>query len=384
MLYSHLLALLASPALIHGGASTSSPYTNMIAQRQADDPTQPTGTNPISNFEAVFLGEQNANNSCSHRDLGFTGELQGRWYAVFGDTLWCAPGVTDPSDDDGEFHGMVRDAVSLMTENPLVVQDLHLNDDSPVPHQLQFVPFNELWGENNTFGFGGTSLVETADGAGAVYYLVNANETGLRGAGVAKVELVDEVPTITQRFGENGYWWSAETTPRYGDVATFRDPNSEYIYVWGGAPTSITDFGEAQYVYLARVNAADAYDLDQYEYWWGKAQGGWKQGQPLTQFEAQTAVMWFVGQGQFVWNAFYECYIFVHLSPGSGDVMLRTATSLEGPWTPDITVYTATPIDGGLTYAGVAHPYLDTSSQTLTISYTNNNHIEVIRVAFSK
>jgi hypothetical protein len=69
---------------------------------------------------------------------------------------------------------MVRDSVSALTDNPLVVHDLFLNIDSPVPHQKQFVPFEKKWGEDNLVGFGGTSLVETdyANATGAVYYLV--------------------------------------------------------------------------------------------------------------------------------------------------------------------------------------------------------------------
>ncbi|KAI1403956.1 hypothetical protein F4819DRAFT_186187 [Hypoxylon fuscum] len=376
-----LYSLLISLVLVNGN-EPGTILSNPVKQRQLDN-TQPVGTNPISKFETQYLGQQNANNSCSHRDLGFTGELQGKWYGVYGDTLWCSSGVTDPNDDPDGFHGLVRDSVSLMTGDPLVVEDLHLNDDSPVRHQLQFVPFNADWNETNTFGFGGTSLVETANGAGAVFYLVNESDNTLRGAGVAKVEVVNGEPTVTQRFGDNGYWWPAPSTPRYGDVATFLDPRSNYIYTWGGAPTSITDFTGAQYVYLARVNAAEAYDLDSYEYWWGQGDG-WKKGQPHTVFGPTTATVWWTGQGQFVWSEYFSCYIFVHLSPGGSDVLLRTATALEGPWTPDVKVYTATPIDGGLTYAGVAYPYLDTTGQTLTIAYTNNNHIEVIRVAFSK
>lgn len=35
-----------------------------------------------------------------------------------------------------------------------------------------------------------------------------------------------------------------------------------------------------------------------------------------------------------------------------------------------------------MTYAGVAHPYLDPSGRSMVISYTNNNNIEVIKVTF--
>ena len=144
--------------------------------QRREDNTLPVGTNPISqgSFSVEYLGLQKADNSCSHRDLGFTGSIAGKWYAVYGDTLWCDTGVTDPANDTSGFHGMVRDAVSAMTSDPLVVHDLNLNNDTPVPHQLQFVPFNSAWGETNVYGFGGTSLCETdaTTATAALYYLV--------------------------------------------------------------------------------------------------------------------------------------------------------------------------------------------------------------------
>ncbi|KAK0628785.1 hypothetical protein B0T17DRAFT_505415 [Bombardia bombarda] len=347
------------------------------------DNTQPVGTNPISVSSVQRLGFQVANNSCSHRDLGFTGQIAGEWYAVFGDTLWCDTGVTNMAADTPGFHGMVRDAVSLLTDDPLTVVDLNLNNDHPVPHQLQFIPFNPAWGENNTYGFGGTSLCETdaRTATAAIYYLVkNGNTSGLIGAGVGKVQVIHGTPTVTQRLGEKGYWWDAKTTPRYGDICAYRDEKSGFIYIWGGPPIYVTDWLNSSYVYLARVKAADAFELSRYQYYWGPRQG-WRP-QVLTLFTPEAAAMWGTGQGQVVWNAYYGCYVFVHLGIGGGTVYLRTAHALEGPWTPDVQVYTATPIDGGLVYAGVAHPYLDTTGRTLVISYTNNNHIEVIKVVF--
>ncbi|KAI1648923.1 uncharacterized protein F4817DRAFT_314216 [Daldinia loculata] len=192
----------------------------------------------------------------------------------------------------------------------------------------------------------------------------NANDAGLKGAGVAKVELVNGEPTVTQRLRGQ----------RVLVAIRQHAPIRRRSCVPG--PT-------IRYVCLLRVKAADAYDLDRYEYWWGP-NSGWKTGKLLTEFGARTAVAWLIGQGQIVWSEFYECYIFAHLSPGGSDVLLRTATSLQGPWTPDVKVFTATPMDDGLTYAGVAHPYLDPSGQTLTISYTNNNHIEVFKLSFLK
>jgi hypothetical protein len=62
-------------------------------------------------------------------------------------------------------------------------------------------------------------------------------------------------------------------------------------------------------------------------------------------------------------------------------VAIRTAPAPEGAWSDDVKVYTP-PIDGGFTYAPGVHPYLDSADNTLTISYTNKNHIQVIKVTF--
>ncbi|KAK4643712.1 hypothetical protein QC761_405800 [Podospora bellae-mahoneyi] len=360
--------------------------TATLPNKVVIDNTLPSGTNPLANNieNVTWLGYQIANNSCSHRDLGFAGKLGGKWYSIFGDTLWAAPGVTDMFLDPPGFHGMVRDSISLLTDDPLTVVDLHLNDDEPVPHQLQFVPFNEEWGETNQYGFGGTSLCEVDEetGMGVLYYLVNGNESrGLIGAGVARVELIDEVPTVTHRYGSQGWWWDSKKYARYGDQIAYRDENSEYIYIWGGPPDYITDWSTINYHYLARVKAKKAFDLGAYEYYWGK-QKGWRK-QVLDRFDTETSVMWGSGQGQVHWSEYWGCYLLVHLGIAGGAVFIRTADNLEGPWTPDVQIFQAMPIDDGLVYAGVAHPYLDETGKTLVVSYTNNNHIEVLRVEFA-
>jgi hypothetical protein len=132
------------------------------------------GINPIQTFTTTWLGYQNADNSCSLRDLGFTGKLGGRWYAVWGDVMYGAPGTMDAFAQPEGFHGMVRNAVSLLGDDPLVVHDLHLNDDHPVRHQMQLVPFRREWGEAQDTGFGGTSICVVDEDAvvGALYYLV--------------------------------------------------------------------------------------------------------------------------------------------------------------------------------------------------------------------
>ncbi|KAF2233840.1 hypothetical protein EV356DRAFT_515990 [Viridothelium virens] len=371
-------------ALVGGVSTFAMPVIN-----RAVDNTQPAGSNPGSLASgAEYLGPQKSNNSCVKRDLGFTGQISGKWYAVFGDTNYCAPGVTDSTSmlaTAGGFYGMVRDSISAMTDNVLETHDLHLNSDTPVAYPLQFVPYNSSWGEDESTGFGGTSLCETNATAdeGLIFYAVNENVAGIKGAGVAKVKVVNGVPTVIQRFGDSGYWWNASTTPRYGDVAAYRDEKSDYIYALGGAPNSAVGYAMSDYVYQARVKAKDAFNLSQYEYWQGRA-AGWSSELP-THFDSTTAVMWNSGQGTIMWSPHYNCYFFVHTAPGGTDILIRTAPSPEGPWSNDVTVYTATVKEfGGMVYAGVSHPYLDPTGKTLTISYTNYPaDTEAIRLTFN-
>jgi hypothetical protein len=163
MLYHFLTVILGfSPSIAAG-----------LLPRDIPDNTKPAGSNPIVVSSAQFLGNLTADNSCSHRDLGFTGSIKGVWYNIWGDVIWCNPGVTDPNKD-GNGSGIVHDAISQATTNPLKVHDLNLNKDTPVAHQNQFVPYNTAFGENAETGFGGTSLCETnaTSGEAAFFYLV--------------------------------------------------------------------------------------------------------------------------------------------------------------------------------------------------------------------
>jgi hypothetical protein len=393
----------------------------ILSSRAIPDNTIATGSNPIVVASSTFLGNLTADNSCSHRDLGFTGSINNVWYHIWGDTLACDPGVTDPSKDPHKnTEYQVRDAISQSTSNPLKVHDLHLDNFKPVPRQLQFLPFDKSFGENVNTGFGGTSLCETNATAGeaAFFYLVvrinlapdyhglvdwhsvlkAPAEKGvpIKGAGVARVSTAFGTPTVEKRFGNQGIWWNSTKYPRYGDQAAYRDTQGPYIYAWGGAPISITGDGSNN-VYQTRVLATQAFDLTKYQYWHGRATG-WN-STPLTTFNSETAVMAGTGQGQVVYNNYYKTYFFIHTCKylphlpfdrihwhhfaDIEAILIRTAPNPEGPWTNDVQVWTAKSVGAGYTYAGVAHPYFDTTGKTLIVSYTNSPNVnEVVKVNF--
>lgn len=143
----------------------------MVATKKLPDNTVGEGENKVRVVALEFLGIQLSNNTCARRDLGFTGKLGQHWYAIHGDALWCAPGVVDATGDV-EFRGMVRNTISLMTDDVLHPYDLYHDDTEPVARPLQFFTYKEDWGEHMLTGFGGTSICSTGEETGAIYYAV--------------------------------------------------------------------------------------------------------------------------------------------------------------------------------------------------------------------
>ena len=168
-------------ALIHGWAYPLDTLASKAKQAVTNhyhhsppipDHTLPWGDNKVAVAGLEFLGIQTSNNSCARRDLGFTGKLGNHWYAIHGDALWCAPGITDPTGNKIEFRGMVRNTISLLTDDVLKPYDLYVDDTQPVPRPRQFFEFVKEWGEHQLTGFGGTSICATDEKTGAVYYAV--------------------------------------------------------------------------------------------------------------------------------------------------------------------------------------------------------------------
>ncbi|MBA7489676.1 hypothetical protein ES702_00210 [subsurface metagenome] len=142
---------------------------------------------------------------------------------------------------------------------------------------------------------------------GIVYFLLNHRpdfKDHLLGAGIAKVSFDPSttkhhpIPTVSR---QGKFWWDAENEPWYGDICALR--SGSHIYAYGHAKDS-------PYIYLARVNAADALYLNAYEYWNGE---GW-QSERLTkdEFGEKQSVFWQINQGQIYYSKFHGCFVFVY------------------------------------------------------------------------
>jgi hypothetical protein len=149
----------------------------------------------------------------------------------------------------------------------------------------------------------------------------------LTGAGI--VTSTDGGTTWT----DSGARWAADS--KFGQVAYVRpggpdDPASpveagtapgSQIYVYGIPGGRYGDLS------LARVPAEKLTDTTAYRYWNGT---DWVAGEA----NAVPVVKGPVGELSVRWNAYYQRWIMMYLVDDTGEVVLRTATTPTGPWTP--------------------------------------------------
>ena len=109
--------------------------------------------------------------------------------------------------------------------------------------------------------------------------------------------------------------------------------------------------------YVSRVPEGSVQDLTKYEYWskpwwnpWGS--GSWVKNNPSG---ASAVISAPVSEMSVAYNDYLKKYVALYCN-GSNNVVMRTASAPQGPWSSAQTLVTATQIPGGL-YAPFIHPW---------------------------
>jgi hypothetical protein len=148
--------------------------------------------------------------------------------------------------------------------------------------------------------------------------------------------------------------------PEFGSASVI---SSGMLYVYGcGIPSSSTDKG----CRLGRVSAANVLDRNAWSYYAGY--GNWSA-------EIGDAIPLFSGSNilSVEWNNYLQQFLAVYSAPFSLDVEMRTAPNPEGPWSLEITAFTAMASEGGNVYDALAHSEYDANGgQTIYVSYSRN------------
>lgn len=282
----------------------ATPVPNIIARNTITSSSitlPPTPYPPNVNIACVdFLGNVHSATTYVKRDLGFQGQLGQYVLLSYGDTLYSDANYSDT------WRGMTSDSVALATQNPLVVVDPVLNSEGYPP---QFCPLISAFGEEpSTCALGITNVVETnAPNQGIMFFLLNHRPNGINslvGAGVASITIdTSTYPPIPKiRRLPPQYWWDATCEPWYGDVCALRW--NDYIYAYGHGPEG------NPWVYLTRVRAEEATNVNCYEYWNGEE---WQSERlQKNSIGEQESVFWQINQGQVAWSNYFGCFVFVY------------------------------------------------------------------------
>jgi len=157
--------------------------------------------------------------------------------------------------------------------------------------------------------------------------------------------------------------WGADSN--FGQVAFVR--SGGYVYLFGIAA------GRFGGVALARVAPSQMLDPEAYRYWSGRA---WARSRA-----AATVVTAPVGELSVRWSAFAHRWLMMYLDESRAAIVLRSASSLTGPWSAEQVVTTAAQ------YPELYAPYMlpmDTGSKVyFTMSQFGSYEVYLMRTSLT-
>jgi len=315
------------------------------------------------------------------RDLGYSGVVNNRIIWTFGDTVGLYPNGQPQigiSATDSAGYGDLK--------NPLFVND-YAFDSNGWP--TEWIPFDSSEKEGlSRWAEGGTNVIEYAPNKGLVWFLKNDRKSGkdnIIGAGVCTVTAEDSGPKATRPYDT---MWSA-SEPFWGDIGVAYNSMDQHAYIFGHGPAIA---GIESYVYLSKVPAKDALDVNAYQYWdqntksWTNQRFGNGTHGTMNVTSAQAIFgLREVGQSNPFWSNYYNSWMFVYgADVGYTDVMVKTADKLEGPWTKGFTIASTCPYKNcsAIRYCVAPHPEFDPTGKTLLATWTDSNNIFSVEITW--
>lgn len=133
------------------------------------------------------------------------------------------------------------------------------------------------------------------------------------------------------------------------------------LYAYGcGNPANSFDKG----CWLGKVNPANVLDRSAWSFYVGNGNWSSQIGDAIPVFSGDNIL-------SVAWNNYLQQYVAVYSAPFSQNVMMRTAPSPEGPWSFEVTAFTAMQPSQGNVYDAHAHSEYDANGgQTIFVSYS--------------
>lgn len=337
------------------------------------------------------LGTVDTNSVIAKRDCGYSANYQGRSVWIFGDTfleinnennrsmLCNSWSVTYDIDAGDKLHGMSEkvDDVGAPVEFFPLTDAEHLYNEKHKGDNCAEEPCNAHW----AIWPGAIVVDEKKDWAYIFYRKVHVERGSFNfyhvGHSMAVwknyddpvhrpvFDLVEEYPTLFFSEGENGFG-SAAFVER------------DVLYVYG---CELEEGSLAKPCRLARVPIASILERSAWEFY--QPQGDWSPD------VSSAAVIFNSNEMMTVFYVPYiERYVAVYSEPMTTHVMIRTATSPEGPWSrPGVLFAALEPEDDvGWIYDAMAHPeFSEDDGRVIYVTYSrhikpNNSEMRLLAI----
>ena len=341
-------------------------------------------------FTVEDIGQQTSNFLNVYRDGGSGGTVNGLNLITFSDTTTTSGGTT------GTMKGFSDNTIAYMGQNGAAINSLTDFGTNNIPRMP--IPFqkNESDYTNQHFSAAGDgrrcvlwpqgSIATLADGkTGIAVYPVSIYGTG-------GGDLYNTLVTITAD-STNGpavertvpqLFYAGE--PLYGKFGTIRSHDTNDLYLFASEFDTTTFAGGMR---VAKVDISKYKDRGAYLYWTGSQ---WSSDIKAGSAASGLLFNSNLSTGDVFWNEFYKTYMVIYFNGfASSTFYMRYSLdgTITGKWSDEFTLKqtvgdttnTAAPYN----YAGHAYPTLDTTGQTVTLSYTKSGgaFTEMLKVTFS-
>jgi len=152
-----------------------------------------------------------------------------------------------------------------------------------------------------------------------------------------------------------------QNEPNFGTAAFISNGT---LFVYGcGTPTNGADKG----CRIAKVPPASAQDRSAWLFYAGSSKWSSNIADAVSLFSGGSIT-------SVSWNDYLQRFVALYSPPFSQNVKMRTSLNPEGPWSGEVTTFTAMkPVGGGNVYDALAHPEYNVSGgQTMFVSYSRS------------
>lgn len=214
----------------------------------------------------------------------------------------------------------------------------------------------------------GAIVVNPTDNSALIFYMVVSAQPGAFnfqgiGTSVATWASIQQQPqrlTLSPPIvADHPDLMFTQNEPGFGSAAFVGNGT---LYVYGcGIPTSGSDKG----CRLGKVDPSSAQDRSMWTFYAGNGVWSPKVSDAISVFNGGPGIL------SVSWNSFLQRYVAVYSAVFSQNVIIRTSSEPEGPWSGETVAFVAMMPSSGNVYDAHAHPEYDLNGgQTIFVSYS--------------